>query len=451
MQKTLMIKLTFIAMLCLGFVIALAMIDGLVYERQAYQESITEEIKASQVGRQTLMTPFIILQDSDDQHTLTKILLPDQSQASGQLIVDRHKYARGIYRVTSFDGKFIIKQTYQPTNLEVVKPITLPKNHGYENVSSAKLIIPVSDLRGVGTSTVMINNQKHLAKFQDRPTHSDILGRLGSPALEVMLTPADIKAIAQGTNLSLELRLSGIGGLDYVPLGSSTQFQLAGNWAEPKFFGGGLPNQKDLGSDHFQASWQNNFLSQSNSHQLTSNFNCQKDCGQGSYRLFQTDLVDTNNAYTQTDRILKYALLLLIISFGAFFLFEILKGLRIHPIQYSLVAAALAVFYVLVLSLAEHLLFWQAYLISALTCSSLIGWYASHTLASFKRGLGFMMILVGLYSGFYMILSLEEMNLLLGSVFCLLLLFIVMFLTRKVDWYNINPKLLQDKINKTKR
>lgn len=156
-----------------------------------------------------------------------------------------------------------------------------------------------------------------------------------------------------------------------------------------------------------------------------------------SLNSFGVSFAEPNDVYLQTERAMKYALLLILVSFGTFFLFEVIKSSRIHPIQYLLVGCALFVFYVLLLPLAEQIIFWKAYAIAASACVGLIGWYTYYVLGGIKRAAIFTGTLAGLYAAFFGILTTEDMNLLLGAVFCFAILACVMVMTRKIDWYKI--------------
>lgn len=469
MQKFLFIKLAIIGTLCLFFVIALMMINGLVNERKAYADTVIDEIAQTQIGKQTLITPFIVI---DDNGSLTPVLA-DSSTITGDLAVKDDQYARGIYKATSYQGAFSIKQSYalpsltatsQPQTTQTTPSVQTSQTQPVQTTQAgqgvpfapsqstaqtsaqtttqanapkptkpktATLIIPVSDLRGVVLPTVTADGKELLAKFADKELYA--LGH--SNYLTVPLN--EVKPTME---IDFNLELAGLSGINFVPLGQNSSLSLKGNWTEPKFFGNALPTQKTLNETGFDATWQTPFLAQQNNSSLNSNFENCEHCSTEHFSTISTDFVDTSNAYTKTDRTIKYALILLLVSFGTFFLFEVIKGLKIHPIQYLLVSSGLLIFYVLLLSLAELIVFWQAYLMASVACVSLITWYASFMLKSSLRSLVFGTILSGLYAGFYVILSASEMNLLLGSVFCFVLLFVVMFITRKIDWYAIGNK-----------
>ncbi|MFW2177090.1 MULTISPECIES: cell envelope integrity protein CreD [unclassified Moraxella] len=520
MQKSLMYKFFTIVGLCALFLFGLVFISNLVSERQQYYHTVMDDIKKTHVGDQQMITPFVAIANAQGVYIPQ---FATRSELNNQTKVSNQDYKRSIYRAISYNDAINIKQEFNfnqtltnpapfikkteqgftiinddkalkpsaqsnptPTTAQATPPnsATFPSTatsttvatptgnptpttqannqppERYYQWQTAKLIIPVSDLRGVNLPTVTINGKPYNAQFPKQKTIT------GMNYIEVNLA----EVFANETNrlnlqtaplkVNIDLGIAGVDSISVMPLGDQFSLALQANWTEPKFYGDALPT-KQFSPAGFSATWQNQFLAMNNNQQISNCLYSQgtMDCpststistnnqrseyeavesavGDNNYKWLSTAFVDTNNTYTQTDRTLKYALLLLMVSFGTFFLFEVLKNLRIHPIQYGLVATALLVFYVLLLSFAEHIVFWQAYLIASVACVGLIGWYASFVLHSVKRSLGFSTILGGLYAGFYLILASEGMNLLLGAVFCFALLATVMFLTRKIDWYKI--------------
>ena len=150
--------------------------------------------------------------------------------------------------------------------------------------------------------------------------------------------------------------------------------------------------------------------------------------------------VEPVNIYLQAERAVKYGILFVVLTFAAFFLFEILKDLRIHPLQYGLVGAALALFFLLLVSLSEHMLFLHAYLIASAACVLLIGYYLAHVLGTWRRGLAFATKLSLLYTVLYGLLLSEDNALMLGSLLLFAALTTFMMLTRKIDWYQLGSE-----------
>ena len=525
MQKTLAIKLFTIAGLCLIFAVGLNVFSSVIYERQSYADTVIREIAEQHVNPQQIITPFIAIPttvtpkcviDATDKtskcatpYSKIETVFAAQTQAHQDLKVSQDTYQRGIYHATSYNGELRFDQSYsllEPSldssdqgSMAITTPINtaVPTSNADKGVlaqtvthwDKAKLIIPVSDLRGVATlPTVTINKQAIKATYPLTPLiHSLTYVEVALPEtvisqLSTSVSPqplnanaATIKSKDQATlngpiKVVIELALSGISAINTVPTGTNFELTMQSNWHAPNFIGKALPNAKSFSADGFEASWQNQYLTVANNQYLTqclsaannrcsiiSNTFLQADSyaseaaiavadasmdntisvDTASVNSFGVSFAEPNDVYLQTERTMKYALLLILVSFGTFFLFEVIKSSRIHPIQYLLVGCALLVFYVLLLPLAEQIAFWQAYAIAASSCVGLIGWYTYYVLGSVKRAVIFTAILAGLYAAFYGILTTEDMNLLLGAVFCFVLLACVMVMTRKIDWYKV--------------
>lgn len=511
MQKTLITKLSIIAALCVIFAVALTMISSLIYERQQYSDQVLQEIAEQHVSPQQIITPFIVVPsthtpsctgETDAQkskcpqpYTNFDTFFANQTSSEQTLDVSTDTYKRGIYHATSYKGNLTFDQSYSlkvptledsepnPAGVDD-KPISTPKATAV-HWDQARLILPVSDLRGVSTlPTVIINHQKIKATYPQTTRIGNLnyvetklpnaivdqlkASQLQANQLNASQNPAkDIKEIS--FKAFIDLPLSGISTLNTVPTGQNFELAMSSNWHAPNFIGKALPNAKNLTNSGFNANWQNQYLTLSNNQDLArcfarANNDCRIDnyiaviagandynshqdalaqaenaASNGYYNLssFGVTFAEPNDVYLQTERTMKYALLLILVSFGTFFLFEIIKANRIHPIQYLLVGSALLVFYVLLLPLAEQISFWMAYVIAASACVGLIGWYSYYLLGSAKRALLFTSILSGLYATFYTILTIEDLNLLLGAVFCFVLLASVMIMTRKIDWYKV--------------
>lgn len=152
-------------------------------------------------------------------------------------------------------------------------------------------------------------------------------------------------------------------------------------------------------------------------------------------------LVDPVDTYTQADRASKYGVLFVLLTFVGFILFELIKSLRIHPLQYLMVGLALAIFFLLLISLSEHIAFWKAYLVSAVACIGLQAVYLANVLGHWKRGLGFAALLTVLYGALYGLLVSENNALLMGSLLLFVILALAMWVTRRVDWYALGAEL----------
>jgi inner membrane protein len=151
----------------------------------------------------------------------------------------------------------------------------------------------------------------------------------------------------------------------------------------------------------------------------------------------RTTFIEPVNVYSMADRATKYGLLFVALTFAAFFLFEVLKRLPIHPVQYGLVGLALALFFLLLVSLSEHIDFTQAYVAASTACIALLGYYLSHVLHDWKRGTGFAAALAVLYGVLFGLLNSENNALVMGAILLFAVLSAIMVATRKVDWYRL--------------
>ncbi|MGA6102052.1 cell envelope integrity protein CreD [Psychrobacter pocilloporae] len=541
MQKTLLTKLSIMAGLCILFSIGLAMLDDVIYERQSYADSVIREIAQQHINPQQVITPFIAIPTTvtpecqlerpttkskcAPPYSVVETVLASQTQTKQNLKVDTDTYKRGIYHATSYNGHITFDQNYAVTQAladldkthntlssqsDSADSSTLSDHMQTEKTTvhwhKAKLIIPVSDLRGVTTlPTVTMNQKSFTASYPQIPMienltyvevniPEDVLAQLIDPTSqqnketlvatgsmdknpdksEVDRQPSNPKD-NQALKITIDLLLSGISNLTTVPTGQNFTLSMHSDWQTPNFIGKALPNTKSITDEGFDASWQNQYLTVANNQSLsqcisTPNHHCtiineptlnsdsqsynpdSFDSSRGMMadsaavagsnqsvllNSFGVSFASPNDVYLQTERTMKYALLLILVSFGTFFLFEVLKSSRIHPIQYLLVGCALFVFYVLLLPLAEQIIFWQAYTIAASACVGLIGWYSYYVFGGLKRALIFTATLAGLYVAFFGILSTEDLNLLLGAIFCFMVLACVMMMTRKLDWYKV--------------
>ena len=529
MQKTLLTKLSIIAGLCIIFAIGLGMIGSVIYERQNYAASVVKEIAQQHVNPQEVITPFIIIPTTitpecqitalettskcAPSYSKNEIVFASQTQAIQDLEVSTDTYKRGIYHATSYDGALTFDQRYTfdqaisslydttSTASDAQGSINTPANKNNTQPektiihwNAAKLIIPVSDLRGVATlPTVTIDKKPIKATYPqtallknltyvEAAIPQDILQRSVKNITSQQngnntLATNGASESLTSTEIVIDLPLAGISNVNTVPTGQNFNLTMRSNWHAPNFIGKALPNAKKLTAKGFEASWQNQYLTIANNQDLSqcissANNRCvvtsqatldnnsqsmvsddaliamegaataEATAIPDSYRnvrlnSFGVSFAEPNDVYLQTERTMKYALLLILVSFGTFFLFEVIKSSRIHPIQYLLVGCALFVFYVLLLPLAEQIVFWKAYAIAASACVGLIGWYTYYVLGGVKRAAIFTVTLAGLYAAFFGILTTEDMNLLLGAVFCFVLLACVMVMTRKIDWYKI--------------
>jgi len=234
--------------------------------------------------------------------------------------------------------------------------------------------------------------------------------------------------------VELSLVLDGTRSLAVVPVGDDSRIAIRSPWPHPLFGGSFLPNERQVGENGFEAQWAVSSLASEAQRQLRGSAGVEAET-------VSVELVNPVDIYTQADRASKYGILFIVLTFVGFILFELIKRLRIHPLQCLMVGLALAIFFLLLLSLSEHIPFWVAYVVSAVACIGLQAVYLSGVLRSWLRGLGFAGMLTVLYGALYGLLVSENNALLMGSLLLFAVLATAMWVTRRIDWYELGTGL----------
>ncbi|MHC9247129.1 cell envelope integrity protein CreD [Aeromonas jandaei] len=424
-------KIFLLLLLSLLLMVPVQSIMELNRERQIYRNQAIQSIMASSSGPQRLMGPVIVQpytrsvtveQDGKRfvrQEQTYRYLLPEQLDVQATMEVTPRKL--GIYQAQVYQARLSLSGRL-PTAAQLQESAPLA---GDNELVAGKpyLSLVLSDARGINSVPEL-----QLGKLR---TPFAPGARLGS-TLAGIHAPLDSLPQQDGT-FHLELNLQGMNELEVVPLGRESKLQLAGNWPHPNFIGDFLPASRSLNQEGFNASWQTSWFATD----MESRFNRAMNGGEGVLPTFSVSLVQPVDHYQLNERAAKYALLFIGLTFISFFMFELLKGLRVHPIQYALVGMGLAIFYLVLLALTEHLGFGWAYLVAALASVLLNGFYLSHVLGGPKQGIGFAALLGLVYAILYSLLQAEEIALLLGALLLFATLALIMLLTRKLDWYQV--------------
>jgi inner membrane protein len=445
MNRNLAIKLGVIALLMLLLMIPLLMIGSMVSDRQALRDGVLADIARSSSGEQHLTGPFLVvpyrktvrewkthektgvryLEETEIRSRL--YFLPEQFQLNGNVATEERK--RGIYQARLYHSDNQISGYFQ-----------LPAQYGITDdyadyrFEPAFLTVGISDIRGIE------NDLKLRLNGVDLPFSAGSGDRLLRNGVHAPLPSVD-GVHEQRLAFAFNLKLQGTEQFWVTPVGRETTVQLSSSWPHPSFVGEFLPVKRDVTDSGFIADWQTSFFA-TNFEEVLADCANRDECEAFNTREFGVSFVDPVDQYLKTDRAIKYALLFIALTFAGFFLFEVLKRLAVHPVQYGLVGLALALFYLLLLSLSEHLPFAIAYLIAAVACVSLLGVYLAAVLKSALRGMGFGVGLAALYAMLYGLLRAEDYALLMGSLLVFGLLAGVMLLTRKLDWYGVGkPEL----------
>ena len=443
MNRSLTLKLGAIALLIVLLLIPLLMINGIIQDRQQRRDGVLEDIARSASFSQQLSGPLMVVpyrkvvrtwklnektnqryQDIGEERGRL-YFLPERFELDGQIQTELR--SRGIYEARLFHA-----ENHISGHFSVPAQWGIKEDFADYQFDQPFLAVGISDIRGIENALKLNLNGQTL----DFVPGSQV-GWLGE-GVHVTLPALDTKQVTK-LAFGFDLRLQGTGQLQILPVGKTSNVSLSANWPHPSFIGNYLPAQREVTDQGFTANWQTSFFSTNLQEALSS---CVSGGGCEAYngRSFGVSFIDPVDQYLKSDRAIKYALLFIILTFAGFFLFEVLKSLAVHPVQYALVGVALAFFYLLLLSLSEHIGFALAYLLSSASCVLLIGFYVCHVLRSVRHGLSFSAGLAALYGLLYGLLSAEDYALLMGSLLLFGLLGVFMVLTRKLDWYGIGQK-----------
>jgi inner membrane protein len=420
-----------IAALALLLMIPLAQVNSLIGERQQRaveaNGKIAERWGAPQlIGGPVLVVPVRHRQQQEKGVAVVEeheFLLPDTLNLQATLTTDLRRY--GIYETAVYTADMKISGRFSPVDLAAFS------SDGREpQWQRAQLRVPIADVRGIRRASPLHVGTHELDFGPDG-------GGLGGIATIAAPLAIDAAALAQPIPFSFELTLAGTERLAALPLARRTDLRIDGAWADPGFDGAFLPAGHRVDAKGFEANWQVPNLSRRIAQHWRESEMASLALGESA---FGVSLVRPANAYQRNVRAGKYGVLFIALTFVAFFLFEVLRGLRVHPVQYLLVGLALCTFYVVLLALSEQIGFAAAYALAAAATVAMIGGYAAAVLA--QRRAGFLLggLFGVIYGLLYGLVSSEDYALLMGSLALLLAVTALMVLTRRVDWYAMGTR-----------
>lgn len=424
------VKVGVVGFLILILLIPLAMIRGVVNDRHVNSQHSSQEIMRAWGERQTIGGPILVLPYKQrrviqyEQHLTSDgdaFFLPQELLIDAELVPEI-RY-RGSHEVPVYTAHTRITGSFGVPDLS---------NLGIDDATidwtRAYLALSITDARPIRNAPEVEVNGKR-SRFQSGGSQvSGIAPQITAPVGDFMTESA------RGVELSftIELEISGTDRFKVLPFGDETSVTIRSEWPSPSFVGGYLPESRAVNDQGFTASWRVSSLGRPYPSRWTS-----KDAGVVSSEAsaFGVDLFVPIGIYQLTTRATKYAILFIGLTFVAYFMFEVIAGLRLHPLQYLLVGLANTLFYLLLLSLAEHTGFGIAYLLSTLASAGLITGYSLSVLGTRKRAGLMMLILAILYGVLYLTLRAESYAMLAGSVGLWITLSLIMYLTRKIDWF----------------
>jgi len=432
------LKMGAIMVLGLLLLIPLVMVHSVLAERLARRDAAIKEITATWGNPQVIFGPVLIVPythvqkawreqtvggrvervEVNEQVRARAFFLPAVLKAEGQLSPTR--LHRGIYEAVVYDGTVMISGSFAYPSFAEWK--VDPQQILWDE---AELAISITDLRGARESlNVTLGGQV----YPLRPGGSveGFTSGLHTPLTGLASQPATIP-------FEMRVALRGSRSLRVAPVGVNNEVQLASTWPDPSFQGAFLPTDRKVGPEGFSARWQMSSYGRSFPQQWTEHSPLVPAAVTAS--LFGVDLVPVVDSYRYVERAIKYGVLPIALLFTAFFLFEVIAAVRIHPFQYTLVGMALCLFYLALLALSEVVSFGAAYWAGAAAATLMISLYSARTLCGGQRAGVVAGGLPAVYGFLFVILRLQDYSLLIGTAGLFVALGLVMYVTRKIDWY----------------
>ncbi|CAM3457621.1 cell envelope integrity protein CreD [Aequorivita lipolytica] len=436
MRNSITARMLVVGFLLLVLLIPLEFVKSLINERAYRQEEVVREIN-EKWGNEVLLSgpivkiPYKVISEekifnekSNSYYTKAKetvenaYFFPDKLNITSQ--VDTKPLNRSIYESVVYSAAIDIKGNFPKidfTNTDIAE----------ENIiwEKATVLLKTSNLKGIKTTPIVNLASEALSMT---PQYSkEYLNTIQSNYI------ANAKEIfTESLTFSFNLKINGSESLKFLPIGKETDATMKSNWHSPSFDGNFLPEDtnKEISKDGFTANWR---ILQINRQFEQSFFGYLPDL---SASAFGTKLIIPVDEYQKSERTAKYGFMVIGLTLLVFLLIQLVSKIYIHPFQYVMIGLALVMFYTLLISISEHSNFFKAYSIAAFAVLALITVYSRAILKGFKFPLLICASLASLYGFIYVIIQLENYALLVGSIGLFVILAIIMFASRRIDWNN---------------
>jgi inner membrane protein len=433
--ESISVKPVVIAILTVLMLWPLSRVETLISERQNLQHEANAVIAAGFGGPQVVGAPILsveTLQRTVSVDSSTRIstdlwtagptlhLTSDDVQITSDVSVEIR--SKGIYTVPVYVAKVAVTGQFKPEAM-------------------ARLLASDADIRALPSHATIqlplasVKYVRSLLRFDVggqalRPTSGQVAG------LEALSVPVDLVAIDRTGALSFhfEFDVAGSDSLHFLPLGGTTTVSARIGWPHPDFEGAFFPISHETGAHGYSANWQVLELNRA----IPQIWRGTSIDNSVLATAFGVRLLQPSDLYTQNYRAVRYGILFVAITFACFFAWEhLVRGIRLHPMQYLLVGLALATFYLLLLAFSEHIGFALSYALAAGALVALISTYISGATNNRRAASGIGAALAASYGLLYVILLSQDYALLFGSLLLFAVLAALMLATRRLDWANI--------------
>jgi inner membrane protein len=411
-------KLLVIFGLIIFLQIPLFLVKGVIRDRQSMQLQAQETISQRWGPNQTIGAPVLIknsysLNDKGEKQLISNS--SNTSTAEYRIDLQAQKRYLGIFEAAIYTADIELKGEIDSTDLQPLNTVT-------------RLFIPMREVHSIKNIEAIFINDIKIDSSPKYKTYNSMQGfTLDISSLDLSST----------FNYRIKLQTTGSQTFSIIPNASKSSVVMQSNWASPSFIGNYLPDSRKISKQGFSAKWtinHLNFTSPVNARATTSNHFVYEP----EVEKFGVKIIIPANTYQVNTRTAKYSMLIILLSFAGLFLSEVFFKIRLHPFQYLLIGVSLSLFYLLLLSLSEHMRFNLSFLLSAFPTIVLVAGYCSVILGQRMRGIYTGVLFSILYGFIFVLVKAEESSLLMSSIGLWIVLALVMYLTRKINWYESN-------------
>jgi len=425
-----------LGILVLTLLIPLEMVESVVAERHATYRGVVDDIAGSWAGEQLLAGPFLIVPFTERYEIVEEyvtregekratsrwerrqrhaIVLPEELEISGTLVPEAR--GRGIYEVQVYTADLVVSGIFTDLDARVR---SLSTSDDLDEIEWSKSVVGfgLSDPRGIADVDGFQFNEQDA-----RPNPGTALGELAPKGFHVAVG----SFIEDELAFRLPMAIRGSGSLRFLPLGQSTRATLESEWPHPSFVGDVLPTNREIGDAGFTGAWTIPLLNRSYPQAWTTGQGVDINEIEAGVRLFEPVAL-----YDQITRSVKYGLLFIVLTFLTLGLVELVTGTRLSPVQFLLIGVGLALFFLVLVALAEHMGFATAYLLASATVIVINTAYCAAILPRRSLSVAVGGVLAAIYGVLYTILEAEDYALLGGTALLVVALAVTMFFTRRL-------------------
>lgn len=423
------LKVVAVVLLALAFLIPLALVRGVVTEREGRRAEAVLEIGDSWGRAQRVLGPILAVTYREALTEADIAMKRAATEREVQILPDRYVIAsriepelrrRGLFEAAVYRAKLDVSGDFV-----VPDPAEWAPRGATILWDTARILLDVRDRRSLSAGLAVRWADGRMLPFQPSRSESGLTAAV----------PLSAAAIGRPVEFSLSLDVKGSDGIAFLPLGRDTHVTAASSWPDPSFVGRYLPDTRTVSEKGFEAAWTVSYFARDYPQVLSSGVGVHGSARVLDQSEFGLRLMSAVTAYQQAERAVKYGLLIIVGTFTTFFLFEIVRGTRIHIFQYGLVGLSLCVFYLLLISLSEHVGFAMAYLAASIAVIAQILFYCHGALGGWRGTAILGGLLAATYGALYQLMLLEDQALLVGSLGLFAALSAIMLVTRRIDWY----------------